>query len=634
MNNTYKDQFETLTDAQRQAVTWQDGSLLVLAGPGSGKTRVLTLRIARLINETPDKSFRVLALTFTNKAADEMRARVQGACEDPERAVLGTFHSFCMQMLQQHGTHIGVNSDFTIYAQEGDRRELLRDALRRGGLGSRTDLNLPGLLQLIDRMKAALLDVSSCAAKFSDPAEGEQAAQIYALYEEELKRANALDFGSLVLRAFQLVQRFEGVAQTYRRTYKYWLLDEFQDTNRAQYRFLHALAGSNFRNVFAVADDDQIIYQWNGASFQQLQRFRADFQPELLQLPTNYRCPARIVQLANNLVRHNLNRSDGKLPLEVGKTVCALPDDETLLMGAYDTPEQEAEAVARFIATKRAAQRSEIVVIARTRALLEGVKRALEQVQIKGCLAQRRDDFLSPQYQWLQSVLRQASRRQDRRNFDLMVSAYNRWQCTDCKAELLVAQAEATGRSLLDEWIHEVCGGGVSDCHALVRGAALLAQEANSYRPFIDQATKFFEAEATADSDVEEDSSAWRSLDRSIVANYGKSVSLDQYLQHITLQSKEPPLPRDSVALMTIHAAKGKEYDLVCVVGLAEDTLPSYHSAKAGPHSSEMEEERRNCFVAITRAKEQLVLTYSKTSRGYRKQPSRFFSEMGLKAPE
>lgn len=636
MNDLYQKQLKSLTEAQRRAVLWQEGSMLVLAGPGSGKTRVLTTRVARIINDSPEKAFRVLALTFTNRAADEMRSRVQLICDEPVRASMGTFHSFCMQMLQQHGAHIGISSDFTIYSQDNDRRHLLRDALRRGGFEASQDSRLANYLRLIDRLKGALVLPEDSPSKFSDPRDGERAKEIYTLYDRELQRANALDFSSLILRAYQLVKEFAGVAQSYRRTYKYWLIDEFQDTNRAQYRFLKALAGDSFKNIFVVADDDQLIYQWNGANLQQLERFRVDFEPELIQLPTNYRCPARIVELANNLVRHNASRSAGKLPLEVGKVGGAVPADESVLVAVYDTPSAEAEGIAAFIAEKPFLQRSEIAVIARTRALLEGVKEALATRGIQGCLAQRRDEFVSPEYRWLNLVLKQVSRKQDLRNFELLVSAFNRWQGTTYRIESLVALSEASGRSLLDEWIHAVCTGESRDCHELVSAAASLTQDASSYRPFIESAEAFFSGGVAAHgdaTDVEEDAAAWKSLDRSILRNYGRSVELDQYLQHLDLESKEPPAPRDAVALMTIHAAKGKEYEIVCLVGMAEDILPSYHSAKAGPSSAEMEEERRNCFVAITRAKEQLVLTYARTFRGYRKLPSRFFVEMGLSPP-
>jgi len=632
MNELYGEQMQSLTDAQRQAVMWQDGSVLVIAGPGSGKTRVLTTRVARLINESEGKGFRVLALTFTNLAADEMRSRVQTICDEPDRASLGTFHSFCMQMLQQHGSHVGVNPDFTIYSQEADRRDLLRQAFRRAGYPPSDDATLVSHIRLIEKLKGALLSPDEAAASFGDENEGARAAKIYELYDAELQRANALDFSSLILRSYQLVKQFAGVAQTYRRTYKYWLVDEFQDTNRAQYKFLKALAGESFKNVFAVADDDQLIYQWNGASIQQLNTFRADFAPQVIQLPTNYRCPSKIVQLANRLVQFNSNRSEGKLPLQAGKVSGSVPENETVLAAAFDTQQAEADAIAAFIADKPVTQRPEIAVIARTRALLEGAKAALERRGIKGCLAQRRDEFVSPQYRWLNLLLKQAARRQDVRNFELLVGAFNKWRGTNCRADMLLAQAEATGRSLLDEWIFEVCKGERVECHELVAASATLTQDPNSYRPFIERAVEIFATEEQT-VDLEEDAAAWKALDRTILRTLGRTTTLDQYLQNLDLESKDPPVPKDAIALMTIHAAKGKEYDIVCLIGLAEDTLPSFQSLRAGPASAEMEEERRNCFVAITRAKEQLVLTYAKTFKGYRKAPSRFFTEMGLTPP-
>ena len=297
-----------LTPSQAAAVDWVDGPLFVLAGPGSGKTRVLTTRVAKLLAETPDKSFRVMALTFTNKAADEMATRIEAFVPDQQdRATIGTFHSFCMQMLQQHGSHIGINPNFAIYSLESDRADLLKEAIRASGLSGDNER----FLGTIDKLKARLIQPDSCAKLFRDASVGEQVEQTYRSYEDALSRANALDFGSLIAQAYRLISTYPGVGMHYRRAYAYWMFDEFQDTTDGQYRLIRALAGDGFRNIFAVADDDQIIYQWNGASYQQIQRFRADFQPTEIQLPTNYRCPPSIVAAANRprCPQHASNRN-------------------------------------------------------------------------------------------------------------------------------------------------------------------------------------------------------------------------------------------------------------------------------------------------------------------------------------
>jgi DNA helicase-2/ATP-dependent DNA helicase PcrA len=300
---------------------------------GSGKTQVLTCRIARLLDAARDKSFRVLALTFTNKAADEMKERVASFAPGlEERANIGTFHSFFGQILRQHGAHLGIKPDFVIYALDEDRKAVFEDALRRGiDAGLPLDMEDVRYLGIIDQLKSRLVppDHTDKALPIYD--HSERVALAYKVYEDELRRINALDFSSLIFETYRLASTFPAIAMRYRRSYPYWMLDEFQDTNDAQYRLLGALAGDDFRNLFAVADDDQIIYQWNGASFRQIQRFRADFGASVLQLPTNFRCPPAIVEAANRLVAYNVNRTEAKQPLIAGRTELKLPPAEHLV---------------------------------------------------------------------------------------------------------------------------------------------------------------------------------------------------------------------------------------------------------------------------------------------------------------
>lgn len=620
-----------LTPAQAAAVNWVDGPLFVLAGPGSGKTRVLTMRVAKLLAETPDKSFRVLALTFTNKAADEMASRIEAFVPDQQnRATIGTFHSFCMQMLQQHGSHIGINPNFAIYSLASDRADLLKEAIRENGLSGEDER----FLGTIDKLKARLIQPDGCAKLFRDATVGNRVEQVYRAYEDALSRANALDFGSLIAQAFSLVSTYPGVAVHYRRAYAYWMFDEFQDTTDGQYRLIKALAGDGFRNVFAVADDDQIIYQWNGASYQQIQRFRADFRPTEIQLPTNYRCPPSIVVAANQLVVHNTLRTASKQPLEAGKTTVPYPDGQHIRLMRYTTEDAEAAAIAADISGVEAARRGEIVVLARTRALLERMQQALIDAHIPAAIAQRRDDFRSAQFLWLAAALRLASRPLDRRALDALTGAFNRWFDSGIWSDNIADAAEISSRSLLAEWANVAATLDNDQAKRLAQLALALEQQPTTFRDFIAKFLELLPQELVDDaSDVEEDRSAWGGLCRSINQAIGRAAHLEQFLQELALRSKEPPVGPNAVTLMTIHSAKGKEFDHVYVVGLAEDVLPSFQSIKAGEHSAEMEEERRNCFVAITRARESLCLSYADRYRGWAKQPSRFLEEMGLRLP-
>lgn len=622
-----------LTEAQALAVAWRDGPMFVLAGPGSGKTRVLTTRVAKLLADTPDRSFRVLALTFTNKAADEMSGRVTALVPEQERrALVGTFHSFCMQMLQQHGSHIDINPDFAIYSLDVDRQEILRDAIKGAGLAP----DDTRLLSTIDKLKSRLVQPSGSAQYFRDPSDGARVEQVYTAYEDALTRANALDFGSLIAQAHRLVTKFPGIAARYRKTYAYWMFDEFQDTTDGQYRLIRALAGEDFKNVFAVADDDQIIYQWNGASYQQIQRFRTDFSPQEIQLPTNYRCPPAIVAAANRLVVHNSQRTTAKQPLEAGKTSLRYPNEQHIRVLRYSTDEVEAASIAEGISKIDRARWGEVAVLARTRYMLEKLQSALGQKHVSAVISQRRDDFRSPQFLWLAAVLRQSLRPLDRRALEILTGAFNRWFGTNTRVDLVLTTAELTERSLLDEWAVAVKAALTEnpDAEALVDLAAKFGKEPTRFRPFIEGVLAKIPAQNDESSDIAEDRAAWSDLVRSIGKTIGRDAPLEQFLQELAIRSKEAPVGSNTVTLMTIHAAKGKEFDHVYVVGLAEDVLPSFQSLKAGENSPEMEEERRNCFVAITRAREWLCLSFADSYRGWSKKPSRFLREMGIALPD
>ena len=629
-----------LSDIQRQAVNWNEGALLVLAGPGSGKTQVLTCRIARLLDASRDKSFRILALTFTTKAADEMKDRVASFVPGlEERATIGTFHSFCGQVLRQHGVHLGIKPDFAIYPTDADRQAVFEDALRRAASdGQPVTLDDLRFLSLIDRMKSRLIEPKDAEGRLSQFENRGRVALAYQLYEDELKRLNVLDFNSLIFETYKLTKAYPAVAARYRRSYPYWLIDEFQDTNDAQYRLISAMAGADFRNIFAVADDDQIIYQWNGASFRQIQRFRVDFSSELIQLPTNYRCPPAIVEAANRLVVYNVQRTPAKKPLVAGKTCLKLPPEEHIQRRTYATEEDEATGIAREIADRGSAQWGQIAVLARTRALLERMLAALQQQRVSAVIAQRRDDFLSPEFRWLAACLQQLVRPLDRRKMSVLIEAFNRIAGISIAIDQVVADAEATGQSYLTTWL-DTTRREISASHTdkLLVLMGRLVNSTLGANKIIDEIVAIFRQVSTGasdESDLTEDMTAWDEISRDISRHLGRNAPLDHFLQELQLRSKEPSPKPETVRLMTIHGAKGKEFDIVFLIGLAEDIMPSFQSIKKGNASPEMEEERRNCFVAITRAKECLVLSRAGRYRGWEKQPSRFLVEMGFATME
>lgn len=331
-----------------------------------------------------------------------------------------------------------------------------------------------------------------------------------------------------------MLRDIPGVAERVRQSYPYWLIDEFQDTSPSQYRLITLAAGDALKNVFAVADDDQIIYQWAGASYRQIERFRADFQPQLIQLVENHRCPPAIVAAANKLVARNTFRTPEKQPI-----IAAKPDiADAIAIRAFPSEAEEHQFVADSIAAGPPASWGSTAVLGRTRAMLLPVQEALQAKGIKAAVTQRRDRFISPEFNWLQGIV----------------------------------------------------------------------------------------------SDAADDRAAWEVCLREIRAEKGSDLDLDEVIQGLALRSKEPPRDPEAVTLMTVHASKGLEFDSVYVVGLAESVMPSWQSVKQGDNSAEMEEERRNCFVAITRTREHLTLSYATNYRGWSKAPSRFLAEMDLPA--
>jgi DNA helicase-2/ATP-dependent DNA helicase PcrA len=627
---------ENLTDIQRRAVAWDDGALLVLAGPGSGKTQVLTCRIARLLDSSRDKNFRILALTFTNKAADEMKGRVENFVPGlEERANIGTFHSFCAQVLRQHGVHIGIKPDFAIYALDNDRKALFEDALQRASCeGHPVTSDDVRLLGLIDRMKARLVEPSNAAKVLVRYDDAARIAFAYELYERELKRLNALDFNSLILETHRLGTEFPAIPARYRRSHPYWLIDEFQDTNSAQYRLVKVFSGSEFKNIFSVADDDQIIYQWNGATFKNIQLFLTDFSAELIQLPTNYRCPPIIVEAANRLVVYNAQRSADKKPLIAGKTKLKLPKADHIQLREFATEDDEAQGLAAEIAKRDKSEWGQIAVLGRNRALLERMRAALQNHSVQAMIVQRRDDFLSVEFRWLIASLTQVVRPLDKRNLSTLVEAFNRVGGVECNVDQIITDAETTGVGYFVSWL-SVAKESTADAAKvkLIEDIKHLGTDSSKFRSVIEAIIGEYKKSVQnnqSPSDLDEDLGVWAELVGDINSNAGRDIALDQFLQELQLRSKEPSPKADTVALMTVHGAKGREFDYVYLVGMAEDVMPSYQSRQKGDNSPEMEEERRNCFVAITRTKEALILSHAREYRGWRKAPSRFLIEMGL----
>lgn len=634
--------WEELSPIQKEAAEWDEGPLLVLAGPGSGKTRVLTCRIVRLLDTSGDKNFRILGLTFTNKAADEMRIRVANCLPGQEgRLFLGTFHSFCADVLRQHGTHLHIQPNFQIYSQEIDLQAVLEDAVKEAKKTSTlvSDLDKK-TLPVIQRLKSYLISPHDCRGKFKDKELGQRMAVVYPAYEAQLAKRNALDFNSLILQAYRLFTTFPAFAKRYRTVYRYICIDEFQDTNHAQYKLIRALIGDQPSNVFVIADDDQIIYQWNGASHQRLQEFLQDYAPHIVQLPTNYRCPSEVVELANHLILHNFFRTAGKKPLKAFRPQTG--KGAVRLLPCFPDFEAEKTAVARDISALHANQPGAVVVLGRNRKLLEGVQQALQHEGLPAVIAQRKDEFISTPFVWLHATLRLANDRQDRKSLEAVCGTFAQLTQVHAEPEEVMAQAQGSQLGYLQHWIRVAQQRTPNACaqEALNRVLHDLG-EGRDFRAFSAFALTWFdtllhthqtESQPTTEvfAGYEDERRVWEELMRDILRSLGDAPTLEAFLQELQMRSKEPVLRPNTVTLMTIHGAKGKEFAHVYLIGMVEDEFPSFQSRKKGDKSPEMEEERRNCFVAITRTIATLTLSYAEAYRGWPKKPSRFLFEMHL----
>ncbi len=428
------------------------------------------------------------------------------------------------------------------------------------------------------------------------------------------------------------------VAKQLRAVYRHFCVDEFQDTNFAQYQILRLVAGDKPKNLFVVADDDQIIYQWNGASPERLVELRNDYSMEVVQLPTNYRCPPDVITLANNLIQCNLSRSPDKEPLTAAKS-----DDgqEVVRVLHFGTLEEELEWVAGHIEARGEEEWGRCVVLGRNRKLLEAAAQSLTNLGLQAVLPVRKNEFESPPFRWLHAALRLANARSDREQLRRVCKAFHELEGLNIRVEKVATDSSLEGADYLRGWLAEALARDEmeADTRIFLKESDGILGVKGEYLTFIGAAFSWFEALALRSSvvasdefaDYETERNAWQELQAATLDRYGRDqTSLRVLLQEFDLSPKSPPVPPDAVRCYTIHTAKGMEFPHVYLIGLVEEVLPSFQSMKKGDASADMQEERRNCFVAITRTQESLTLTHCQRQGGWRRQPSRFLSEMGL----
>ena len=612
-----------LNENQRTAVSWNSGPLLVLAGPGSGKTRVLTFRIARLLEEREDVA--ALALTFTNKAAAEMRERVEALLgERTSRARLYTFHSFAAAILRQHGSHLGLRPDFSLITQDQDQIAILDEIIAKlPDYETPLPTDRKNLLSLIERLFAESYD--GCGDAPSLIHTPDWLPHLFSGYCDTLLASNRLDFGSLLHFARRLLKENPGVARVVRIGWTHVCVDEFQDTNKAQYDLLRLIAPDKRHNLFVVGDDDQIIYQWNGASPERLAHLQRDYKMVVVQLPECYRCPAPIIELANSLIAHNRVRTPGKTPITSRST--ANLNGNSIRYGIFASPEKEAAFIPKDIHA-RGLRGEECVVLGRSAKLIERAADALRDAGYEAYLARQKSDFESASVCVMVEALRLANGRHDRDILRRLCLAWKKLSGQTLEVDDVIANAALVGGDFLRAWT-DAASTDTTGRATLTRIRSDLV-DSLAFLEIIDWFLK--QGCKKNDPDVAEEVTTWQNLHNEIVREYNHgSLTLNAYLQQMDLTSKTPRPGPNAVRCMTMHGAKGLEFKHVYLIGMAQEVLPSFYALQNGEMSKEVEEERRNCFVAITRAEETLTLTRSARYYGYLKGPSQFLAEMGIR---
>ena len=646
-----------LNDRQREAVTAPVGNLLVVAGAGSGKTRVLVHRIAWLVEAEGAAPSSVLAVTFTNKAAAEMRARVEQLLEGPARAMwLGTFHGIAHRLLRMHWRDAGLPQNFQILDAE-DQLRLVRRILR--------ELTLDEQKWPVRQAVAFINDRKDEGQRAKDvPANSPDVytathAKVYAAYEQLCIQGGLVDFGELLLRSHELWLEREDLLEHYQRRFRHLLVDEFQDTNRIQYAWLRVLAGRS-GNVWAVGDDDQSIYSWRGAKVENIHHFQRDFAssagqaeaPATVRLEQNYRSTGTILRAANGLIGKNADRLGKNLWTDAGD------GSPVRVYGGYNDLDE-----ARFIADRAenwirdGGRATEVAVLYRSNAQSRVIEEAFLRLNVPYRIYGGLRFYERAEIRNALAYMRLVSQRHADVAFERVVNTPPRgiggvtvqalrdiargdgvslWQaaktglaegrlkgraaaCVAAFVKLVDDVAAATENGALHD-IAEHCieATGLMAYHANERGERGIIRKENldelvqACRQFSRDAV--FPLAATGEDEREGDQ---------------ELSELDEFLDHAALESGDYQSGGPAVQLMTLHSAKGLEFPLVFIAGLEEGLFPS---RRAEGDSPRLEEERRLAYVGMTRAMRQLYLTYAETRRLYGTQshawPSRFLDEV------
>ncbi|MDW4574463.1 3'-5' exonuclease [Microbacterium sp. M3] len=665
-----EDLLEGLNPQQREAVTYRGQALLIVAGAGSGKTSVLTRRIASLLRGREAWPSQILAITFTNKAAGEMRERVEHLIGDSARGMwISTFHSACVRILRREAEQFGFTKSFTIY-DSGDSRALIKRLVKEHEADA-FGLTPAATQGKISRLKNELADAESYArtANMSDPAE-RVFVELFAAYQRELQRANAFDFDDLIAQTVFLFRAFPQVADVYRRRFRHVLVDEYQDTNHAQYALIHELtrppgsdaaplAGSGGMMIFepepaaedgasltVVGDSDQSIYAFRGADIRNISEFEKDYPgAKVVLLEQNYRSTQNILSAANAVISHNFDRKDKRLWTDVG-------EGEKIIGFTGYSQHDEAQFVADEIETLRRAgiDYSQIAVFYRT----NSQSRALEEIFIRSALPYKimggtkfyERAEIKDALAYLVAVANPADEMAMRRIInkprrgigDVTIETISRYAADEgitFRDALANSSALGVGPKIqaavahLDAVLAEAseimlpASGELAPPTAVADGLQVLLNKSGYYDAL--RASKDPQDEARIENLDE-----LVAVAREFARNNPEGTLLD-FLTEVALVSDADDLEdaSGSVSLMTMHTAKGLEYDAVFVTGVEEDLIP--HRISAGEPGGP-QEERRLFYVGITRARQRLYLSLAMTRAQFGEvtvaMPSRFLQEI------
>ena len=629
------DYLTRLNPEQRAAVETVDGPLLVLAGAGTGKTRVLTTRFAHILLTRRAFPNQVLAVTFTNKAAREMRERVGALLGEPAEGLwLGTFHALCARMLRRHSEHVGLASNFTILDTD-DQLRLLKQVMEAARIDTKRWAPA-SLMAVIQRWKdRGLTPARITANEDSDFANG-LAQSLYEAYQARLRALNAADFGDLILHTTEILRTQPEVLADYHRRFRYILVDEYQDTNLVQYMWLRLLAQSH-KNICCVGDDDQSIYSWRGAEVENILRFERDFEgARVVRLESNYRSTASILAAASGLIAHN----EGRL----GKTLRpgradAQGGEKVQIIELWDSDE-EARMVANKIEELRRGGHSlaEMAVLVRagfqTRAFEErlitigvpyrvvGGLRFYERAEIRDAIAYMRATVQPADDLAFERIVNGPRRGVGESALRTMHEAARAWD-----VPLAAAAARLVEQGGLRGKVKEAIGGLLRD---MGRWRDMLESDGH----VVTVATMLDESGYTEMWKQDKSAEAPGRLEnlKELVRALADFEALAGFLDHVALvMENEERSDADKVSLMTLHGAKGLEFDTVFLPGWEEGVFPNQRSMDESGNKG-LEEERRLAYVGLTRARKLAVVSHASNRRIYANWqvsiPSRFLEEI------